>query len=103
MVNNISFSPVSSIMQPAKITGTAAGSAAEGHKSFASMLKQSIDNVNSSQLQSDVMTEKLARGEDIGLHEVMIASQKASITMQAALEVRNKVIEAYQETMRMQV
>lgn len=49
------------------------------------------------------MTEKLARGENVDLHQVMIASQKANITLQATIEIRNKVIEAYQEIMRMQV
>jgi flagellar hook-basal body complex protein FliE len=49
------------------------------------------------------MAEKLARGENVELHEVMIASQKASITLAATMEIRNKVIEAYQEVMRMQI
>lgn len=75
----------------------------ESHKSFASVLKNSIEKVNELQNQSDKMTEKLVRGENVDLHQVMIASQKASITLQATLEIRNKVIEAYQETMRMQV
>ncbi|WP_246860857.1 flagellar hook-basal body complex protein FliE [Bacillus sp. REN3] len=75
----------------------------EAEKSFSSVLKQSIEKLNESQLRSDIMTEKLARGENVDLHQVMIESQKASITLQATLEVRNKVIEAYQEMMRMQV
>lgn len=75
----------------------------EAQKSFASVLKETLNNVNKAQLQSDAMTEKLARGENVDLHQVMIASQKASITLQATLEVRNKVVEAYQEMMRMQV
>ncbi|RSD28288.1 flagellar hook-basal body complex protein FliE [Mesobacillus subterraneus] len=75
----------------------------EAQKSFSSVLKKSIENLNEAQLQSDVMTNKLARGENVDLHQVMITSQKASITLQATLEVRNKVIEAYQEMMRMQV
>lgn len=45
----------------------------------------------------------MANGENVDLHQVMITAQKASITLQAALEIRNKVVEAYQETMRMQV
>ena len=54
-------------------------------------------------LQSDTLTEKLALGQEVDLHEVMIASQKANITMQLTLEIRNKAVEAYQEMMRMQV
>lgn len=76
---------------------------AQAQKSFASVLKESLNQVNEAQNQSDVMTEKLAKGENVDLHQVMIASQKASITMSATLEIRNKVIEAYQEVMRMQV
>jgi flagellar hook-basal body complex protein FliE len=75
----------------------------EAQKSFASVLKQSIENVNQAQIKSDTLTEKMARGENVDLHQVMIASQKATITVQAALEVRNKVVEAYQEVMRMNV
>ena len=55
------------------------------------------------QKASDVVTEKLISGGNIELHEVMIASQKASITLNATLEIRNKAIEAYQEIMRMSV
>ena len=54
-------------------------------------------------IQSDTLTEKLALGQEVDLHEVMIASQKASVTMQLTLEIRNKAVEAYQEMMRMQV
>ncbi|PKR87054.1 flagellar hook-basal body complex protein FliE [Heyndrickxia camelliae] len=71
--------------------------------SFADILKKSISEVNNDQLQSDVLTQKLANGENVDLHDVMIAAQKANITLQAALQIRNKVVEAYQETMRMQV
>lgn len=72
-------------------------------KSFASVLKETINQVNDAQVSADQMTEKFAKGEDVDLHQVMIASQKANITLQAAVEVRNKVIDAYQEMMRMQV
>ncbi|QQZ11526.1 flagellar hook-basal body complex protein FliE [Heyndrickxia vini] len=70
---------------------------------FSDLLKKSINDVNQSQIDSDILTEKMAKGENVDLHQVMITAQKASITLQAALEIRNKVVEAYQETMRMQV
>lgn len=54
-------------------------------------------------MASDDLTTKLVNGDDVELHSVMIASQKASITMQATLEVRNKVVEAFQEMMRMSI
>ncbi|PTY75915.1 flagellar hook-basal body complex protein FliE [Heyndrickxia sporothermodurans] len=70
---------------------------------FSDFLKKSIEDVNQSQIDSDILTKKMANGENVDLHQVMITAQKASITLQAALEIRNKVVEAYQETMRMQV
>lgn len=76
---------------------------AEAGNSFGTYLKKAINEVNKLQMESDVATKKLALGEKIELHEVMIAGQKASISMQAALEIRNKAVEAYQEIMRMQV
>jgi len=75
----------------------------ENKASFADSLKQAIDQVNKSQVESDKMTEALATGANVELHDVMISAQKASVTMTLAVEVRNKAIEAYQEMMRMQV
>ncbi|MFC7061215.1 flagellar hook-basal body complex protein FliE [Halobacillus seohaensis] len=75
----------------------------EAHSKFASNLKQAIENVNETQNTSNDMTKALANGEVDNLHEVMIASEKSSVTMQTTIEVRNKVVEAYKEIMRMQV
>jgi flagellar hook-basal body complex protein FliE len=75
----------------------------ETQKNFASVLKDSIDQLNQSQIDADNMTNKLINGDNVDLSQVMIAQQKANITLQAAVEVRNKVIDAYQEMMRMQV
>ncbi|WP_342600682.1 flagellar hook-basal body complex protein FliE [Psychrobacillus sp. FSL H8-0483] len=96
LFNPSQINPVSSTPAPKM-------SSAEAQESFGDFLKSAIDSVNESQKASDVATEKLIRGEDIELHDVMIASQKASITLNATLEIRNKVIEAYQEIMRMPV
>ncbi|CAM3418581.1 flagellar hook-basal body complex protein FliE [Cytobacillus oceanisediminis] len=101
-MNKVTFMPVHTL-KPAENAKTHTHTSYAAQQSFSSVLKQTIEKINEAQIQSDVMTEKLARGENIDLHQVMITSQKASITMQGALEVRNKVIEAYQEAMRMQV
>jgi len=69
---------------------------------FASMLKQSIDSVNQSQQASSKLTEAFETGRsDVSLAEVMIASQKASVSFQAMLQVRNKLIDAYKDVMSM--
>lgn len=75
----------------------------EGQQSFKSWLNAAVADVNQAQLASENMTEKMARGEQVDLHEVMLTAEKASVTLQTTTEIRNKVIEAYQEMMRMQV
>lgn len=70
---------------------------------FSDFLKRSINELNTQQVTSDQLTEALANGADVELHQVYIAAQKASVSMSAALEFRNKVIETYQEVMRMSV
>lgn len=75
----------------------------EAQKNFGTYLKDAIQDVNAKQIESDNMTQKLILGEDVDLHNVMISAQKASIAFSATMEVRNKVIEAYQEIIRMPV
>lgn len=75
----------------------------ESQQNFGTYLKDAIQEVNSKQFESDHMTQKLILGEDVDLHNVMITAQKASIALNATMEVRNKVIEAYQEIIRMPV
>jgi flagellar hook-basal body complex protein FliE len=75
----------------------------EAQQSFGTYLKDAIKDVNNKQHESDLMTQKLVFGGDVELHDVMIASQKASIALNATMEIRNKVIEAYQEIIRMPV
>lgn len=75
----------------------------ETKTNFSEILKQSINEVNTAQNESDKMAEALASGKNVELHDVMISAEKASVMMVTAIEVRNKAIEAYQEMMRMQV
>ncbi|WP_428912607.1 flagellar hook-basal body complex protein FliE [Niallia sp. Krafla_26] len=98
----MSFNPSINPLNNPNTTATKA-TPFEAQKSFSSFLKDSLNKVNETQIKSDQLTEKMALGQDVDLHQVMIASQKASITMQLTLEIRNKAVEAYQEMMRMQV
>lgn len=102
-MNQVNFPSVGHILKPTENITKQAVTPHEAQQSFSTFLKESLQKVNNAQVHSDKMTEKLALGEAVDLHEVMITAQKASITMQATIEVRNKVIEAYQEVMRMQV
>ncbi|WP_077309588.1 flagellar hook-basal body complex protein FliE [Terribacillus halophilus] len=74
---------------------------AQAQSSFTERLKTAIDSLNETQQASDKMTEALAAGEVNNLHDVMIASQKASVAMDAAVQVQRKAIDAYTEMMRM--
>jgi flagellar hook-basal body complex protein FliE len=77
-----------------------------GSASFGDMLKQSmqqaINQVDDLQQEADLAARKLVTGENKDIHGTMIAMQKASIAMELMIEVRNKVISAYDEIKRMQ-
>lgn len=85
------------------VTQTAATDNIKTDTSFSTMLKDAINEVNDTQAISDVYTNKLVNGQDVELHDVMIAAQKANVTLNTALSIRNKAVEAYQEVMRMSV
>ena len=75
---------------------------AENNSDFAAMLKDSIDSVNQVQQTSTSLAKAFETGEpDVSLAEVMIASQKANVSFQAMLQVRNKLVDAYKDVMNM--
>ena len=89
----------------AQATGKPAEAApATGGLDFAQVLQGSIDKVNQTQQQAEQMAEKLAAGDTSqNLHEVMIALQTASVSFQEMVQVRNKLVTAYQDVMNIQV
>ena len=70
---------------------------------FKEFLIESLEKVNADQNNAEAMDKALMLGEVDNIHEVMIASQKAEISLSFAVEVRNKVLEAYKEIMRIQM
>ncbi len=70
---------------------------------FNELLNVAIKQLNETQVNADSAIAQLAAGQNIELHNVVLAAQKASLTMQLALQVKNKITEAYQEIMRMQI
>lgn len=72
-------------------------------QSFSTFLGDMVGKVNDMQQTADKSIQGLATGESKGLHEVMLAVEKASISFQFMTQVRNKAVEAYQEIMRMPV
>ena len=71
---------------------------------FADALKSSLDQVNQSQQQANQLGQNFAMGDDkVSLSDVMISMQKANISFQETVQVRNKLVAAYHEIMNMQV
>jgi len=79
-----------------------AAAPAEG-ASFADVLADSLKQVNSLQREADASIETLATGGATSLHDTMLAVQKADLSFRLMMQVRNKIVEAYQEVLRMQV
>ena len=70
---------------------------------FGAVLKDAISTVNELQKQSNQEIQKLMTGESEDLHNTVIAMQKADLSFQMMMQVRNKIVQAYQEIIRMQI
>jgi flagellar hook-basal body complex protein FliE len=78
--------------------------AGSGGVDFAQVLKNTIDQVNQTQQQAEDMAANFAAGDgNANLHEVMISLQKASLSFQEMVQVRNRLVSAYNDVMNMQV
>lgn len=71
--------------------------------SFADMLKDSINDVNKLQHEAEKSITDLATGRAENVHSTMIAIEKAGLSFKLMMQVRNKVLDAYREVMRMQI
>lgn len=80
------------------IIGEGAGKVAND---FQTALSNSMNNLNTTQRNAEAALETFATGGDIDVHSVMIASQKANLSMQMAMQLRNKAIQAYNEVYKM--
>ena len=70
---------------------------------FGNMLGNLVQDANAKQKASMDITNRVMAGEDIPLHQAVIASEEAGVSFRLMVEVRNRLLEAYQEMMRMQV
>jgi len=71
--------------------------------SFGKALQESLEQVNRLQLEADANINDLATGRQTDIHQTMIAVEKASVSFELMLQIRNKVISAYDKIMRTQV
>lgn len=83
--------------------GASATEARPGSGSFSSMLGQMVQDVNAKQSIAGQSLQDLQSGQNVSLHQTMIAMEEASVSFQLMVEVRNRLLESYQEIMRMQV
>ena len=60
-----------------------------------------LNDVNEKRMQADALQEAFARGEDVSVHDLMIASEKSALSLQMAMQLRNKMISAYTDIKNM--
>lgn len=88
--------PPAAEMAPATTDATASSS-------FTDLLGKAVQEVNSKQSAANDAINGLLSGQNVSLHQTMISMQEANVSFQLMVEVRNKLLESYQELMRMQV
>lgn len=76
--------------------------AADG-KTFSDVLRKSVDEVNTLQGQANTAINEMMAGRNKNIHETMLAIERADDSLKLMMQVRNKILEAYREVMRMQV
>ena len=94
---------LSRIAPPELLRQPVSSSPKEATGSFAGMLEEAYTQMTEIHADADQQVRKLLAGEQVDLHRVMLADEKAGLASNLMMSVRNKVAEAYQEVMRMQV
>jgi len=104
------ISAVDGLLAQMRVAAAAAGlrepapAAQPGKVDFSTVLKSALDSVAQTQNNADALQKSFVMGDDkVSLSDTMIAMQKASINLQTTVQVRNKVVQAYNDIMNMQV
>lgn len=100
--------PIQPVTSPAlasveRLAASVTPSAASGEGSFQRVLQGAIGNVEQGRQNAAQTVERFLSGEGEEVHNVVLATQKAELNFELFLQVRNKVVAAYQEVMRMQL
>lgn len=101
-------SPIAGI-SPASLRGidptplSGAVSKTDGASAFSELFEQAVNRVNQYQQTADTAVQRFLTGEDEDLHRVAMATQKAEVSFELFLQMKNKAVQAYQEMMRLQV
>lgn len=83
--------------------GSASDTAPGGSGGFGSLLTSVLSQLNAIEKNATDIVERAAAGENVDIHDVMIATQTESLAFNTAVTVRNKLVEAYQQVMQMQM
>ncbi len=101
------FIPTSSILPSTSSVSADDGSSSQtpaaGSVDFASILKQQLGNVNDQQVSADNTTTQFIQGKDVDIQQVMLSTSEAGMSLDMAVQVRNKLLDAYQELNKIQV
>lgn len=76
---------------------------AKSESNFAAVLNEGIAKLNAAEQNAGELSDRFAAGENVELHDVMVAGQEADVAMRLAMTMRNQVLEAYREIIRMPV
>lgn len=85
------------------ITKTSTAKKENGIESFSNMLGQALNKINDQQIVAENMNTSLVKGEDTSITDVMLAGEEAKISLQFAVQVRNKILDAYKELTQIQL
>ncbi len=99
----MNISGLSTLHQNLLVQSSPVSGRVEEKSGFGDMLMEAVRNVSRLEKESDSITDDFIAGRTDNIHSVLIAAEKASISLDMVIEVRNKVLEAYNEIMRMQV
>lgn len=113
-MSSLGILPQADIVSPARTPGVAAPETVDSPgqiapagappaDSFATMLGKFVQDVNSQQISASNAVNGLQSGQGVPLHQAVIAMEEANVSFQLMVEVRNKLLESYQEVMRMSI
>jgi flagellar hook-basal body complex protein FliE len=100
-MDSITINPITSDL-PLSL-GSKPNVAQEEKTRFGTLLKDAISTVNDLSQKSDLEIQKIITGESDELHTAVIAMQRADVSFQMMMQVRNKIVQAYQEVLRMPI
>ncbi len=93
------IAPIADVVQ----TGAAGGAGVSGTSGFLDSLKSAIGKVNDAEMEAGRAIDTLMTGETQDVHRTMVALQQADVSFQLMMQIRNKLVAAYEEIQRMQV